>query len=172
MIKLRSVLLFLLMMSIAGCSSQVTRPQSTDTTRPVVKALQDFTVEMSPEAKLQLSDNIKFDINALQNTLQRTLEANDLIAADGGYRLKVFVSDIRIRSTFNAVMWGFMAGDDHLQGHIVVLDLAGEPVYTFDASSSYALGGFGGGQDTSRLNWLYEDFSEMVADELRQEKEE
>ena len=100
----------------------------------------------------------------MQNTLQRTLEANNLIAADGGYRLKVIVSDIRIRSTFNAVMWGFMAGDDHLQGHIVVLDLAGEPVNTFDASSSYALGGFGGGQDTSRLNWLYEDFSEMVTD--------
>lgn len=172
MIKLRSVMLLLPLLVISGCASHVTRHEKVDTTRPVVKALQDFTVELSPEAKQQLADNVKFDINALRSTLQRTLEANRLMAPDGNYRLKVVVNDIRVRSTFNAVMWGFMAGNDHLTGDAVVLNLAGEPVYDFEASASYALGGFGGGQDSSRMNWLYEEFSEIIADELVQKKEQ
>ena len=172
MIKIRSVMLLLPLLVISGCSSHVTRPENVDATRPVVKALQDFTVEMSPEAKQQLADNVKFDINALRSTLQRTLEGNSLIAPNGDYRLKVIINDIRVRSTFNAVMWGFMAGNDHLTGDAIVLNLAGEPVYDFEASASYALGGFGGGQDSSRMNWLYEKFSEMIADELLQKKEQ
>lgn len=172
MIKLGSVMLFLSLLAIAGCSSQITRPESVDVKRPVVKALQDFTVEMSPEAKQQLADNVKFDINALRSTLQRTLEGNNLMAPDGDYRLKVIVADIRVRSTFNAVMWGFMAGNDHLTGDVIVLNNAGDQVYNFEASASYALGGFGGGQDSSRMNWLYEEFSEMIANELLQKKEQ
>ena len=166
MVTVRSVMLLLSLLVFASCSSQVTRPENADATRPVVKALHDFTVEMAPEAKLQLFDNVEFDINALKSTLQSTLEGKNLIAQDGGFRLKVVVSDIRVRSTFNAVMWGFMAGDDHLYGDIIVLNLTGEPVYNFNVSASYALGGFRGGQDTSRMNWLYEEFSEMIANEL------
>ena len=93
-----------------------------------------------------------------------------MIASDGDFRLKVVVTDIRVRNTFNAVMWGFMAGDDHLRGDVVVQNLAGEPVYNFDAGASYALGGFAGGQDASRINWLYEEFSEMIANELLLQK--
>lgn len=172
MITLRSVMLLLPLLVIAGCSSQITRPENVDATRPIVKALQDFTVEMSPNAKLQLADNVKFDIKVLRSTLLRTLEGNSLIAENGDYRLKVVVNDIRVRSTFNAVMWGFMAGNDHLTGDVIVLNLAGEPIDNFEASASYALGGVGGGQDTSRMNWLYEEFSEMVANELLQKKEQ
>jgi hypothetical protein len=172
MITLRSAMLFLSLLAIAGCSTQVTRPENMDATRPVVKALKDFTVDMAPEAKLQLADNVKFDINALRSTLQRTLVGNSLISPDGDYSLNVVVNDIRVRSTFNAVMWGFMAGNDHLTGNVIVLNLAGEPVYKFEASASYALGGFGGGQDTSRMNWLYEEFSEMIVNELLQKKEQ
>jgi hypothetical protein len=163
-------MLLLSLLVIAGGSTQGTRTENVGATRPVVKALKDFTVEMAPEAKLQLADNVKFDINALRSTLQRTLEGNSLMAPDGNYRLNVVVNDIRVRSTFNAVMWGFMAGNDHLTGDVIVLNLAGEPAYNFEASASYALGGLGGGQDASRMNWLYEEFSAMIANELLQKK--
>ena len=162
--------MFLLFLATAGCSTQVTRPEGRETARTPVKALQDFTVEMSPEAKQQLSDNVKFDLDALTSVLERTLQGRDLLAADGGYRLAVVVNDIRVRSTFSAVTWGFLAGDDHLRGEAVIRNLAGEPVYSFGVSASYALGGLGGGQDASRMNWLYEEFSEMIADELLQQK--
>lgn len=172
MTMLRSFMLCLSILAVVGCSSQVTRPDGADTDRPVIKALQDFSVEMSPDAKTQLADNVKFDIDALTSTLERTLESRGLVASEGDYRLKVVVNDIRVRSTFNAVMWGFMAGNDHLQGDAIVLNLEGEPVYEFGASASYALGGFGGGQDSSRMNWLYEEFSEMIADELSKKRDE
>lgn len=166
MITLRSVMLLLSLFAIAGCSSHVMRLESADATRPVVKALKDFRVEMSPEAELQLAEDVEFDMNALRANLQITLEGKNLIAPDGNYRLKVVVNDIRVRSTFSAVMWGFMAGDDHLRGDVVVLNLAGEQVFNFLASASYAWGGLGGGQDSSRMNWLYEEFSEVIANEL------
>lgn len=172
MTMLRSFMLCLSILAVVGCSSQVTRPDGADTDRPVIKSLQDFSVEMSPDAKTQLADNVKFDIDALTSTLERTLESRGLVASEGDYRLKVVVNDIRVRSTFNAVMWGFMAGNDHLQGDAIVLNLEGEPVYEFGASASYALGGFGGGQDSSRMNWLYEEFSEMIADELSKKRDE
>jgi len=172
MVKLRTIIVVLLLSAIASCSSHVTRPENAETVRPVVKALRDVTVEMSLEAKQQLADNIKFDINALTANLKRTLEANNLVAPGGDYRLKVVVNDIRVRSTLNAVMWGFMAGNDHLRGDAVLLNLAGEPVYEFSASASYALGGWGGGQDASRMNWLYEEFSAMVSNELREKRDQ
>jgi len=166
MTRLSTVLLVLSLLVVAGCSSQVTRPEVAGEALPVARTLQDFTVEMSPGAKATLADNVKFDINALQVTLQRTLDGKGLLSPVGDYRLKVVVNSIRVRSTFNAVMWGFMAGNDHLRGDVTVLDLAGREVYSFEVSASYALGGLGGGQDASRMNWLYEEFSEMVAGEL------
>lgn len=166
MIKLKKVLLLLLLTVMAGCSSQVTRPEKAEATRPVIKALQDYTVELSPDAELKVADDVEFDINALKTTLDQKLNAKNLIASDGDYRLKVVVNGVRIRSTASAVMLGFMAGNDYLRGSATVLSTSGKPVYTFEVSVSYALGGFGGGQESTRMNWLYEKFSEHIANEL------
>jgi len=171
MIKIRLVFLFFLLSAIMGCSSTVTRPDGAETDRPVVKALHSFTIEMSPEAQQSLPDNIQFDINALRTTLQSELEKNELMSPDGDFSIKVVVNDIRVRSSFSAVMWGFMAGDDHVQGDVVVLK-TGEPVYNYTIIASYALGGFAGGDDTARMEWLYEEFSEILVNELIRKKEE
>lgn len=154
------------LVALAGCSSQVKRPDIADKSKPVVKALHSFVVEMTPEAKQQLAANVKFNKEELSDTLERTLDSRGLIAPDGDFSLKVLVKDIRVRSTFSAMMWGFMAGDDHLQGDAIVMSRDGEPVYTFGVKASYALGGIGGGQDSTRMNWLYEEFSEQIAEEL------
>ena len=172
MVKLKTVLLLLLLSIMAGCSSQVIRPEKAEATHPVIKALLDFTVEISPDAKLQIAEDVKFDMNELRSNLDRILNEKNLVAPNGDYRLKVVIKYIRVRSTVSAVMLGFMAGNDHLRGEAIVLNLDGEPVYTFKASASYALGGFGGGQDSSRMNWLYEEFSEMVANELVLKREQ
>lgn len=172
MLKLHSVMLLLSLLMIAGCSSQVIRPEKTDTTPTTVKALRDFTVELSPEAELKVADDVDFDMKALTANLQSALEAENLIAPGGDYRLKVVVNDVRVRGTFNAVMWGFLAGDDHLRGDVLVLTLEGEPVDKFSASASYAWGGFGGGQDAPRIDWLYEEFSKVIAEELIQKRRE
>ncbi len=164
---LRFLCLVLLFLAVGACSTTVTRPDDADATRPVVKALQSVTLEMSPTAKSQLADSIKFDQDELYDVLERTLDANGLMASDGDFRLRVLVEDIRVRSTFNAIMWGFMAGDDHLIGEIIILNLDDEPIYSFDVNASYAAGGLAGGQDSVRMNWLYEEFSDSVAEELK-----
>jgi hypothetical protein len=132
-----------------------------------VKALESLSVELSPRAKEQLAENPKFDADALAKKLETVLKGRGLIDPGGDFRLKVSVTDIRVRGTFNAVMWGFMAGDDHLNGDNLLLKKElDESVYQFKVKTSYALGGFAGGQDSARLEWLYAEFSKKVGDKL------
>ena len=165
--KLRSVVIPLLLCFIGGCASQVVEPDAATTSKPVVKALESFSVELSPKAREQFADNDRFNPKALETTLDRILRNKGLIATDGDFRLKVVVSDVRVRGTFNAVMWGFMAGDDHLNGDSILLRKEGdESVYQFKVKTSYALGGFAGGQDAMRMDWLYDEFSKNITDRL------
>ena len=154
------------MIALSGCASQVTRPDSAGAKREPIRALSSFELTMSPNSSSQLADNLKFDIDALRSILRRTLESKQLIAADGDFTMNVVVDDIRVRSTFNAIMWGFMAGDDHLNGTATLLRRDGNAAGSFGVSASWALGGFAGGQDSARLSWLYEEFSKKIAEEL------
>jgi outer membrane murein-binding lipoprotein Lpp len=54
MFKLCSFLLLSSILVLSGCSSQVKRNETANTTRPVVKALQNFSIDMSPEAEQSL----------------------------------------------------------------------------------------------------------------------
>lgn len=165
--ELRSLVIAVLLCSIGGCASQVVEPDASTTSKPTVKALESFSIELSPKAREQFADNDRFNIKALEATLDRILRNKGLIATDGDFRLKVVVSDIRVRGTFNAVMWGFMAGDDHLNGDSILFRKEAEdPVYQFKVRTSYALGGFAGGQDAMRMDWLYEEFSNRIANKL------
>jgi hypothetical protein len=95
-----------------------------------------------------------------------TLYAARLVSPDGDFKLTVTVDELRVRGTFNAIFWGFMAGSDHLNGTATLTRLDGKPVGNFKVTTSYALGGFAGGQDSSRLVWLYEEFAKMLTQEL------
>jgi hypothetical protein len=165
--QLRSLAFLGVLSLLAACASQLVEPDAANTARPTVKALEGFSVELSPKAKEQLADDVKFDPAAFSRKLDLALKAKGLIAPDGDFRLKVVVTDVRVRGTFSAVMWGFMAGDDHLNGDSVILRKEGdEPVYQFKVKTSYALGGWAGGQDAMRIDWMYEEFSKKVADKL------
>lgn len=153
-------------LGLAACASQVTRHEEPTAKIEPVRALASFTVALSPKAQQQLPDNVKFDTEALRSTLQRMLDAKGLIAKNGDFDLRVLVDDIRVRGTFNAVFWGFMAGDDHLDGTATVLRRDGTTAGSFAVKTSYALGGLAGGIDSTRLTWLYEEFSKKIADEL------
>lgn len=155
--------------ALGGCSTTVKRPELTSTGKPVVKALQSMEVTLSDHAQGQLAENVKFDVKMFNSTLERTLNANKLLAEDGSFHLRVVVDNIRVRSTFNAFMWGFMAGDDHLQGDVIILNLEGKAVYEFRPEVSYAFGGFAAG-DATRMNYLYESFAEAVVEELLAKK--
>jgi len=150
---------------LSACASQVTRNEPASAPREPVRALSSFTVTMSPASTAQLADNLKFDVETLRTTIKRALESKGLIAADGDFELKVVVEDIRVRGTFSAIMFGFMAGDDHLNG-TATLWRDGKALGSFGVRISWAWGGLAGGQDSARMSWLYEEFAKKLADEL------
>ncbi len=75
--------------------------------------------------------------------------------------LNVEVTGIRVRSSFSAVMFGFMAGSDYVDSTVTFADADNHPVDHFKVSASYALGGIAG-IDSMRMDWLYEKFTEKT----------
>jgi len=125
---------------------------------------------VSPKAKEQLPDNIKFDLNALKSTVERTLSASNLEDAGVAATLDVEVTNVYIRGSFSAVMFGFFAGADNIAGNVRVLDPEGKVLRSFEVDASYAFGGLAGGQDSVRLNYLYEKFAQLTRDQLRDQR--
>jgi len=128
--------------------------------------LASVAVELTPEVKKKLEDSFKFSTEGFRAVVEQALTSNQLLDASKAGEaptLKIKVTKIRVRSTFNAVMWGAMAGNDSLAGEVSILDAKGAVLDKLQVSASYALGGWGGGQDAMRMNWLYEAFvKEMV----------
>ena len=156
---------------LGACAGSVARKESVDTPATVgVLKVKGVEVRISPKAKEQLPDNIKFDPSALGSTIERTLSAASLRDTEGANTLDIEVTNVYIRGTFTAVMFGFFAGADNVAGNVRVLDPAGKALRTFEVSASYAFGGAAGGQDSIRINYLYEKFSELTRDQLRDQK--
>jgi hypothetical protein len=159
-------------MVMIGCASGVSRTKEGPKEKfccSVNNPVGDIQVILTEEGKADLKDNLKFNPDELKNHLERAFIASSLMKKelkDDLPSLVVEVKDIRVRSNFSAIMWGFMAGNDHIIGDIVIKDKNGLEFDRFEVSASYALGGLGGGQDSARMDWLYEAFSEETVKEL------
>jgi hypothetical protein len=165
--KTLRMLLLAALCGLAACSGNIKPGDGAGSYAYNGEKFSAVKVELTPQAQNKLSDNIKFQADALQSNVQRRLSADGLFASDQPYQIQVKVKDIRVRSTLSAVMLGFMAGDDHIVGDVVILDSDNRPLYQFEVAASYALGGFAGGQDGMRMNWLYERFAELTSKEIR-----
>ncbi len=161
---------------LAGCASGVTRAPSASAQRltaPAFKQFASVSVSLTSEAKEKAVENLKFNPEELLSHVRRALEARSLLNASAGEplpRLEVVVKDMRVRSNFSAIMWGFMAGADSIEGDIVLTDPTGKEIDRFVVSTSYALGGLAGGQDSARMSWLYEKFAEETVKELARQQ--
>lgn len=152
-------------LSLIGCAGTVKKTATNTPYKYGGQKVKAVNLSLTPEATKSLADNIKFDPSRLQNMLHSQLSARSLIDEKSGHVLDVKISNVRVRSTFSAVMFGFMAGDDHVNGTVNLLDAGNSPLHSFDVSASYAFGGIAGGDDI-RMNWLYEKFSELTVVEL------
>ena len=161
---------------LAGCASGVTRAPSASAERVSAPAYSQFasvSLSMSAEAKEKALENLKFNQDELLSHIKRALDSRSLINASGNNqlpKLEVVVKDMRVRSNFSAIMWGFMAGSDLIEGEIVLTDALGKELDRFVVSTSYALGGLAGGQDSARMAWLYEKFAEETVKELSKQQ--
>ncbi|WP_334001868.1 DUF4410 domain-containing protein [Burkholderia cepacia] len=157
---------------LSGCASSVTRDASDPARAAVTASTMKFgtkpvvvKVTLDNTAQEALKDNLKFDAKKLQEKIEGALDARKLLAkADStdAMHLNVEVNGIRVRSSFSAVMFGFMAGNDHVDGTVTLLDADNHQIDRFKVSASYALGGIAGGMDDTRMNWLYEKFTEQT----------
>jgi len=157
---------------LAGCASGVKHEPSQTAANVSLSAnnqVDSVSLSMTDDAKKKVADNLKFNPDELLNHVKRALEANSLINSYADMHrpdLEIQVKDIRVRSNFSAVMWGFLAGADSVVADIILKDSAGTELDRFEVSASYALGGLGGGQDDARMGWLYEKFAEETVKEL------
>lgn len=161
---------------LGGCASGVTRAPSASAEKTGIQTYNQFSsvsLSMSNGAKEKALENLKFNPDELLSHVKRALDSRSLINGSAGTqlpRLEVVVKDMRIRSNFSAIMWGFMAGADSIQGDIVLTDASGKEIDRFEVSASYALGGLAGGQDSARMSWLYEKFAEETVKELSKQQ--
>lgn len=122
------------------------------------------TLRFSEEGKKKASENLKFNGDELLGHVKRALKAKDLLVEQDATppTVDIEITSVRVRSNFSAVMWGFMAGADSIEGNVTVSGADGARLDAFKVSVSYALGGIGGGQDSARMDWMYEKFTEEL----------
>lgn len=158
---------------LAGCASGVKRADDKEKNEAYFaasgKIANEVTLSLSKDAQALLSDNLKFDQEKLLSTVRRALDAKGLLAKQPDSKLpkiEIVITDFRVRSNFSAIMFGFMAGSDSVTGDVIARASDGKELQRFNVSASYALGGIGGGQDDTRMSWLYETFAKHTVDEL------
>jgi len=151
---------------LAGCAGTIKQDTRVQGDVSNIQGVTRVVARMSPDAIKQQADNPQFNREELANYLRRRLEGKGLIASTATHQVDIVVTDIRVRSAVAAVMLGVLAGDDHVTGVVRVLDANSQPLRSFEVKANYALGGWGGGQDSMRMNWLYDKFSELASAEL------
>lgn len=151
---------------LSGCAGTVHRENNALKSNFAADSVSEVEVGMTDEAQKLQTDNTQFSTKDLLGYIERKLDGQNLLKSNSSYRLQVTITRFRIRSAFSAVMWGFMAGVDSVDGKVRVLDREGKQIHSFDVSASYGLGGLAGGQDGMRMNWLYGKFAELTIAEL------
>lgn len=166
-------LLLVAVLILSGCASGVTRAPTTAannrTSLAANNQVSSVSIALTDEAKTKVGDNLKFNQDELLAHVKRALDAKSLLNSSTDKprpNIQVLVKDMRVRSNFSAVMFGFMAGSDSITADVIVKDSTGREMDRMEVSASYALGGLAGGQDSARMGWLYETFAEETVKEL------
>jgi hypothetical protein len=155
-----------LLVLLTGCAGTIKQDARVTGDVSHLEGVAQVVALLSPDAaKLQV-DNPQFSREELATRLRNRLEAKGLTAPSATHRVQIEVTDIRVRSAFSAIMFGVMAGDDHVTGRVHVIDPAGHALRSFEIHTSYAFGGVAGGQDGMRMNWLYDKFADLATAEL------
>ena len=167
--RVSTLLTLALVAALAGCASGVTRmdaPAGAAQASAPTKTVKSVSLWLNDDAKKLLPDNLKFNADTLRSTVERALSAHGVVKDDSTQQLDIEITSFRVRSNFSAIMFGFMAGNDNVEGIVTIKEASGKALKRGKVSASYALGGIGGGQDEARMSWLYEEFAKHAAAEV------
>ncbi|NVK19838.1 MAG: hypothetical protein HWE30_14160 [Methylocystaceae bacterium] len=156
---------FTIMMLLSACSGNVKN----------ISGYDDYRYQGEQYAKVTLSvpreinqEEEKFDQIVLKKVILSKLTAENLL--DGteasNHTIEINIDSVYLRSTGAAVMFGFMAGADSIQGR-VDLKKGEQVINSFNVDASYAAGGLVGGLDGTRMDWLYQKFAEVTAQTIK-----
>jgi hypothetical protein len=151
---------------LAGCAGTIKQDHRFQGDVSRLEGVSQVVALMSPDAAKLQADNPQFNREELAARLRTRLESRNLTAPAATHRVEIVVTDIRVRGAFAAIMFGFMAGNDHVTGHVRVQDPTGRTLRSFEINANYAFGGVAGGQDSVRMSWLYDKFADLAAEEL------
>jgi hypothetical protein len=157
---------------LGACASGVTRMDAPAqgaaavAVAPIAKNVKAVTLWLNDDAKKLVADNLKFNQDTLRNMVERGLQAQSLVKPESAQSMDIEITGFRTRSAFTAIMFGFMAGSDNVEGIVTIKGADGKVLKRAKVAASYALGGIAGGMDDSRMNWLYEEFAKHAVAEL------
>jgi hypothetical protein len=170
--------LFVVVTGLFGCASTVNRNDASIKERSVVKEeviqvtpfkpLRVLTVSLDSAAAAKLADNQDFNVDKLFEKINSTLSSARYLQAQNNsssLRMDVVVTNIRVRSGVSAIMLGILAGSDYITGQVSVKD-GDKVIDKFEVDISYAFGGVMG-ITSSRMDWMYESFSNKILEEMR-----
>ena len=101
----RYVSIATIVLVLTACAGTAVRKESPDNAATGgTLRVRSIDAKVSPRAKEQLPDNIKFDLNALSSTIERTLSTSGLQDTVAANTLDVEVTNVYVRGTFTAVM--------------------------------------------------------------------
>ena len=161
----RIVVAGVLAVVLTGCAGTIKRDMHVKGDVSTVQGVTKVSSQVSPEVAKQLADNPQFNQEVLLVTMRRRLEDKRLVSPTAAHRVEIVVTDVRVRSSVSAMLFGPFAGNDHVNGIVRLVDANGTPVSSFVIEASYALGGVMA-VDNDRMNWLYDKFAELAVGEL------
>jgi Domain of unknown function (DUF4410) len=157
----------------SACASGVRRADVTPaehfsaSSGPVAKSV---TISLSDDAQKKVAENVKFNPQTLLDTVKRAMQTSKVLDENSEFATRsvdIVITDMRARSNFTAIAFGFMAGADMVKGDVVTHDLQGKEIGRFEVHADYALGGIAGGMDSTRMDWLYEKFAQLTLESLQ-----
>lgn len=171
MLRIANLIVSILVVAfLSACASGVQRMDGavvTGASKPLTnQTVRTVSLWLSDDAKKLVQDNLKFNQDTLKSTIERGMQGQSLIKPDSTQTMEVEITSFRTRSNFSAIMFGFMAGNDNIEGVVTVKDASGVVLKRAKVNASYALGGLAGGQDDARMGWLYEEFAKHAVAEL------
>ena len=125
------------------------------------------SIAMSDAIAADAAKATRFQQLGLEQAIVSQLRQNNLYDAQSGNLVEVVVSSLRVRNAATAIMFGAMAGSDNIEGAVTLKAPGGKVLNKF---TIYALGGFGGGQNTARLGYLSQTFGELTAKTILDKK--
>lgn len=121
---MRTVVLWAVATAIfcSGCASGVRRPDATPrehfnaSAGPIARSV---SISLSDDAQKKVANNLKFNPQALLDTVKRSLQTSKLLDENSSLAVRsvdISITDMRARSNFTAIAFGFMAGADMVKG--------------------------------------------------------